>query len=63
MKIEIGKEDKLPKMIHSAIANLKIGSKAFIFVPSDKAYGVKGSLPIVPSNADLMLYLEVVAVK
>jgi FKBP-type peptidyl-prolyl cis-trans isomerase len=42
---------------------LKTGSKALVFVPSNKAYGAKGSLPVVPPYADLMLYIEVVAIK
>jgi len=63
MKIEIGKSEKVPKMLYNAVSNLKMGSKALIFVPSNKAYGASGSLPVVPAYADLMLYIEVVAVK
>ena len=63
MKIEIGKTEKVPKMLYNAVSNLKTGSKALVFVPSNKAYGAKGSLPVVPPYADLMLYIEVVAIK
>jgi FKBP-type peptidyl-prolyl cis-trans isomerase len=63
MKIEIGKDEKVPKILSNSVGNLKMGSKAIIFVPASMAYGAKGSLPVVPPFADLMLYVEVVAVK
>jgi FKBP-type peptidyl-prolyl cis-trans isomerase len=64
MQLEIGnKKDNLPEMFHKAIPNLKMGSKALIFVPAKLAYGSKGSMPVVPPDADIVLYIETVAVK
>jgi len=62
-KVEIGKKDKSSKLLGNLLSNLKMGSKALIFVPFNKAYGAVGSPPIVPPYSDLMFYIEVVAVK
>lgn len=64
MQLEIGnREDNLPEMFHKAIPYLKMGCKALIFVPAKLSYGSKGNMPIVPPDADIVLYIETVAVK
>lgn len=37
---------------------LNKGSKAFLFIPSDLAYGEAGSPPVIPSNSELVFYVE-----
>lgn len=39
------------------------GTKAFIFIPSDLAYGEMGSPPVIPPNTDLVFYVEVDEIK
>ena len=63
MILTIGKSDNLPKMFHRAVSHLQKGDKAVIFVPANLAYGAKGSLPVVPPNSDLALYIETVDIK
>lgn len=39
-------------------AQLKKGSKAFLFVPADMGYGATGSPPVIPPDAELVFYVE-----
>jgi FKBP-type peptidyl-prolyl cis-trans isomerase FkpA len=49
-------------MLHKSVQLLQNGSKATIFVPSELGYGPEGSGKRVPPNANLVLYLDIVAV-
>ena len=40
------------------LAQLKKGSKAFLFVPSEMGYGATGSPPVIPADAELIFYVE-----
>ncbi len=40
------------------ISQLTKGSKAFLFVPSDMGYGATGSPPVIPADAELIFYVE-----
>ncbi|NRB50387.1 MAG: FKBP-type peptidyl-prolyl cis-trans isomerase [Saprospiraceae bacterium] len=40
------------------IAELTKGSKAFLFVPSEMGYGGTGSPPVIPPDAELIFYVE-----
>lgn len=41
------------------IALLKKGAKAYLFIPSDLAYGEAGSPPVIPPAAELIFYVEI----
>ena len=43
-----------------AIPLLHVGGSMTLFVPSYMAYGVKGSPPDIPPNADLIFFIEVI---
>ncbi len=43
--------------------NFNKGSKGYVFIPSDLAYGPQGNLPEVPGNSDLFFYIEILDVK
>ncbi|MEZ5044410.1 MAG: FKBP-type peptidyl-prolyl cis-trans isomerase [Saprospiraceae bacterium] len=40
------------------IAQLKKGSKAFLFIPPAMGYGAAGSPPVIPPDAELVFYVE-----
>lgn len=44
------------------IAMLKEGSKATLFIPAELGYGAQGSPPVIPANAELMFYVELIRV-
>jgi len=37
---------------------LKVGTKAYFFIPSELGYGEQGMLPDIPANAELVFYIE-----
>jgi len=41
-----------------ALSNVKEGTKAVIFLPSDLAYGERGSPPTIPPNSELAFFIE-----
>ncbi|NET32891.1 MAG: hypothetical protein F6K19_12885 [Cyanothece sp. SIO1E1] len=40
------------------ISQLTKGTKAFLFVPSEMGYGATGSPPVIPADAELIFYVE-----
>lgn len=44
------------------IALLQPGAKAILVIPPDLAYGQRGAPPVIPPNADLAFYVELVEV-
>lgn len=47
----------------SAFMNMKKGAKAYIFIPSDLAYGASGAGEDIPADAELMFYVELKDIK
>ncbi len=45
------------------LALLKVGSKAYFFIPSELGYGEAGSPPGIPANAELVFYVELLKAK
>ncbi|MGF1533663.1 MAG: FKBP-type peptidyl-prolyl cis-trans isomerase [Bernardetiaceae bacterium] len=45
------------------IAALKVGSKAWLKIPPELGYGARGAGGVIPPNATLLFYVEVVGVK
>lgn len=46
-----------------AAANMSVGEKVFVYVPSHLAYGESGRSPVVQPNTDLIFVLEMVEIK
>ncbi len=44
------------------IGMLKEGAKAILVIPPDLGYGQRGAPPVIPPNADLVFYVELVGV-
>ncbi len=40
------------------VALLPVGTKAYLFIPSELGYGAQGSLPDIPENSELVFYIE-----
>ena len=56
---KINKDTKNSNILHRAVKDLQKGTKAYIFVPAESGYGKTGSPPVVPPNADLVIYVEI----
>jgi peptidyl-prolyl cis-trans isomerase A (cyclophilin A) len=41
---------------------MKVGDKAMVFIPSNLAYGTKGSGNVIPPNSDLIFEIELVEI-
>lgn len=46
-----------------ALSNIKIGTKAVIFLPPSLAYGPNGAPPTIPPNAELAFYIDFIGIK
>ncbi len=61
--LQIGEPSPLIPAFSLALQCLKNQGRAIFFITPELGYGEKGSLPVVPSNAKLVLDLEIVALK
>ncbi len=59
----VGKDSTLIQVFHDAPLSMSKGDRALIEVPSRWAYGNEGSQPIVPPNADLLIYIHIADVR
>jgi FKBP-type peptidyl-prolyl cis-trans isomerase len=55
--------DHIETGIHEAVALMRVGDKARVVLPAHLAHGLLGDDRDIPSNASLVYYLEIVAVK
>ena len=60
-KMKISPDEQMISGFKEAIASMKVGEKAFFFIPSHLAYGERGRGGIKP-NTDLTFVLEMVAI-
>ena len=58
-KFKLGAEQVIPGL-DAGVAQLSIGERAKISIPSDKAYGSRGFPGLVPPNSALVFDLELI---
>lgn len=54
---------RLPAAVAAVIRGLRVGDKARLAIPADKAYGLAGRPPHIGPNQALLVELEIVSVK
>ena len=61
MPMELSPDAAMIPGFKEAVASLKVGEKAFFYLPSHLAYGERGRNPI-PPNTDLVFIIELVEI-
>lgn len=63
LTLAVQQDSSLIKGLHQATLALQKGGKGTFLVPPSCAYGSEGSLPVVPANAWLIAYVELVEIQ
>lgn len=58
----ISPDARLIQGFKEAISGMKIGEKAYFYLPSHLAYGERGSPPVIPPNTDIAYIIEMVSI-
>ncbi len=45
------------------VANMKVGDKVLVFIPSHQAYGSRGAGSLIPKHAHLIFEIELISIK
>jgi len=62
MPMTISPDAQLFAGFKEAAANMRVGEKVFLYVPSHLAYGESGRPPVIKPNTDLVFILEMVEI-
>lgn len=62
MKMPISPDARMIAGFKEGAAKLRVGDKAFLYMPSHLAYGERGSPPVIPGNTDIIFILEMVEI-
>ena len=60
VKMKISPDARLIAGFKEALATMKVGEKAFFYLPSHIAYGERGSQPVIAPNTDITFIIEIV---
>jgi peptidyl-prolyl cis-trans isomerase A (cyclophilin A) len=63
MPMPISSEAQMIEGFKQAVAELKVGDKAFAYLPSKLAYGERGAGGVIPPNTDLIFVIELVGIQ
>ena len=61
MPMQINPDARMIQGFKDGVASLKVGDKAFFYIPSHLAYGETGRPPVKP-NTDLIFIIELVEI-
>ena len=59
VSMKVSPDAQLVAGFKEALASMKIGEKAFFYVPSHLAYGERGRQPVIAPNTDLVFIIEI----
>lgn len=62
MPMQISPDARMIAGFKEAAASLRVGDKAFFYMPSHLAYGEQGAPPLIAPNTDIIFILEMVAI-
>ncbi|MBT8376610.1 MAG: peptidylprolyl isomerase [Winogradskyella sp.] len=62
MPMPISPDARMIQGFKEGAAQLRVGDKVFLYMPSHIAYGERGNPPVIPGNTDIMFILEMVQI-
>ena len=62
MQIPISPDAKMMQGFKEGAAQMRVGDKVFLYMPSHIAFGERGNPPVIPGNTDVMFILEMVQI-